>query len=88
MNNYLRNFRSPLNNVIQKCLVRGPKKKGDKKSDAVVSEHILNFKKNSEDVKILPDEFYPLWVLDLPKINRSPQEMFVGMYTGVAVIKF
>jgi hypothetical protein len=85
MNNYLRNFRNPFNNVITKC-IRGPKKKGDKKADAVLSEHLLNFKKNSEDVKILPDEFYPLWVLDLPRINRTPQEMFIGMYTGTSVI--
>jgi hypothetical protein len=60
---------------------RGPKKKSDKK-DMVKSEHILNFYKNSDDVPILPNEYYPKWVLDLSKFRYNYKEYLDNTYYG------
>ena len=48
----LRPFKSPFNNITVSSTTRGAKRKGDKKSDAILSEHILNVYKNKDDVAI------------------------------------
>ncbi len=74
---------SILNNTLLST-TRGPKKKSDKK-DMVRSEHILNFYKNSEDVPILPDEYYPKWVLELSDVRHNVQEYIDNTYYGYGV---
>lgn len=71
----LRPSKSPLNNITLSLTTRGAKRKGDKKSDAVLSEHILNVYKNRDDVSILPDEYYPPWVLRLAEPDMRAEEM-------------
>ena len=71
----LRPFKSPLNNITATSATRGAKRKGDKKSDAILSEHILNVYKNKDDIAILPDEYYPPWVLDLARPAMKAEEM-------------
>ena len=61
--------------------IRGPKKKSEKK-DMVKSEHILNFYKNSDDVAILPDEYYPKWVLNLSEFRFNANEYIDNTYYG------
>lgn len=70
----LRPFKSPINNVTLSSAIRGAKRKGEKKSDAILSEHIVNVFKNREDVVILPDEFYPPWVLNLANTPMIVEE--------------
>jgi hypothetical protein len=72
-----------LNNTLLST-TRGPKKKSEKK-DMVKSEHILNFYKNSDDVAILPDEYYPKWVLDLSTFKYNANEYIDNTYFGHTV---
>jgi hypothetical protein len=76
---FLRNT-NPVNN-IQNITIRGPKKKSDKK-DMVKSEHILNFYKNADDVVILPDEYYPKWVLELHEFRYNVDETLNNAIAG------
>jgi hypothetical protein len=76
---FLRNI-NPVNNILVQT-TRGPKKKAEKK-DIIKSEHILNFYKNADDVAILPDEYYPKWVLDLHKFRFNLDEMIDSQYFG------
>jgi hypothetical protein len=80
----LRN-KNPLNNIITEATLRGPKKKAEKK-DIVKSEHILNFYKNADDVAILPDEYYPKWVLELGRGKFHSDEMYDMYMSGFTVI--
>jgi hypothetical protein len=81
--NFLRNI-NPINNIITTATLRGPKKKGEKK-DYVKSEHILNFYKNADDVAVLPDEYYPKWVLELHHRKFNLDETVDLFYAGQGV---
>jgi hypothetical protein len=81
----LRPFKSPLNNITLSSTVRGAKRKGDKKSDAVLSEHIINVFKNRDDVVILPDEFYPPWVLNLANTPMMIEEAMGNAAWGMTL---
>jgi hypothetical protein len=80
----LRSSRSPFNNVMIET-TRGAKRKGEKKEAGILSEHILNVYKNAEDVAILPDEYYPKWVMDLARPNMSLEEFFGNSVLGTCV---
>jgi len=86
--NLLRPFRSTLNNVTLSSAIRGAKRKGDKKSDAILSEHIVNVYKNREDVVILPDEFYPPWVLNLANTPMNLEEAAGNAAWGMTLPPF
>jgi hypothetical protein len=74
---------NPIKNILNETL-RGPKKKAEKK-DMVKSEHILNFYKNAEDVVILPDEYYPKWVMELDKYPYNLDESLDLYMCGIEV---
>jgi hypothetical protein len=79
---FLRTTKSPFNNEMLINTIRGAKRKGEKK-EIVHSQHVLNvFKRTKEDVKILPDEYYPPWVLDLWKWPTSKEDMFGMFFVG------
>jgi hypothetical protein len=86
--NFLKLLR-PNKNVISNTLLntaRGAKRKGEKKEAGVLSEHVLNVWKNApEDVAILPDQYYPKWVLDLPRETMKLEEMYGNAILGVTV---
>jgi hypothetical protein len=81
----LRTYKSPLNNLTLSSTTRGAKRKGEKKSDAVLSEHILNVYKNRDDVAILPDEYYPPWVLRLAEPQMKVEEMIGNAAWGMTL---
>lgn len=81
----MRNNITPIRNVLNNSTLRGPKKKADKKGDGIVSEHILNIFKNRNDVVILPNEYYPPWVLDLKDLPMSNTEFYTNSITGLNV---
>jgi hypothetical protein len=84
----LRNFKSPFNNSFAFDTIRGAKRKGEKKQDGVLSEHILNVYKNAEDVSILPNDYYPPWVMDLAREPLVLEEFYLNAYYGVMVNLF
>jgi hypothetical protein len=75
---------SPVNNTILQTTLRGPKKKAEKK-DYVKSEHILNFYKNADDVSILPDEYYPKWVMEMDRYPPNLSETFDMFLCGMSI---
>lgn len=87
--NYLKFLRNknPFNNVVMSDTLRGAKRKGEKK-EILKSEHILNLYKNADDVKVLPDEYYPIWLFNLAQQPYNYDEMmnFFICGHGVSVI--
>ena len=81
----LRSNKSPLNNSYLMSTIRGAKRKGEKKQEGVLSEHILNVYKNAEDVPILPDNYYPRWVKDLARPQMTLEEFYGHSIIGIAV---
>jgi hypothetical protein len=89
-NNFLKLFRTirtPFNNILTQT-VRGAKKKGEKKGDVILTEHILNVHKTQDDIAILPDEYYPPWVLNLQHEKTSTEDAFLQMIYGNGVNNF
>lgn len=60
---------------------RGAKRKGEKK-EIVHSQHVLNIYKNADDVKVLPNEYYPPWVMNLSRWPTIKEEMWGMYYVG------
>jgi hypothetical protein len=81
----LRPSKSPINNIIINTS-RGAKRKGEKKEAGILTEHVLNIYKNAEDVAILPDEYYPRWVLDLARPQMCLEEFFANSAIGTCVL--
>jgi hypothetical protein len=82
---YLRPYKSPLNNNMIFNTIRGAKRKGEKKQDGILTEHILNVYKNAEDVAILPDEYYPPWVKELAQEKMILEELSANALFGICV---
>jgi len=78
---------SPFNNVILNSCIRGAKKKSDKKSDQLLSEHILNPYKSLDDRVILPDDQYPQWIYDLIEQPLGVEDVVYMSIKGEKVIK-
>ena len=82
---FLRPNKNPFNTNMLLSTIRGAKRKGEKKQDGILTEHILNVYKNAEDVAILPEEYYPEWVADLAKEPMHLEEFYGNAITGASV---
>ena len=78
----LRQNITPARNILTSSTLRGPKKKSDKKGDGIVTEHLLNIYKNTEDVPILPSEYYPKWVIGMKEHPLTMEEYIINSYCG------
>ena len=90
--NFLKLLR-PNKNVLSSnsllSTIRGAKRKGEKKQEGILTEHILNIYKNApEDVSILPDQYYPKWVMDLPREPMVLEEFYGNALVGTFVSNF
>lgn len=82
---FLRQTKTPFNNTIMNDTLRGGKKKADKKADAILTEHVLNMYKDKNDVTVLPDNYYPVWLKSLARPQLSTEEFYAHTVYGIAV---
>lgn len=84
---FLKKLQTTLNiNSIKQEISRGAKRKTEKTA-VEYSHHFINIAKEREDVVILPNEYYPPWLFDMPRdrlFNDLPTYNYLAM-TGQAL---